>query len=126
MVGHLAVRPDASAQFRYQWRHYEGSRYRQGPTVFITPGGKVEHDGKTLLNVPAGQWVRFEVRCMLGEKAKPTFDLSVWLPDASEPKQFGGLVHDADFERLDWVGFIANGQRECVFYVDDIEIRPAE
>ena len=126
MVGRLAVRLDANAQFRYQWRHYEGSGYREGPTIFITPGGTLQHEGQTLLTLPVGQWVRFEVRCELGEKAKPTFDLRVWVPGAAEPKVFAALKHDADFERLDWVGLIANGQRDCVFYVDDIEIRPAE
>jgi len=126
MVGRLAVRLDANAQFRYQWRHYEGSGYREGPTIFITPGGKLQHGGKTLLTLPVGQWVRFEVRCDLGEKPKPTFALRVWLPGASEPKLFAALPHDAGFERLDWVGLIANGQRACVFYVDDVEVRPAE
>ena len=126
MVGRLAVRLDTKAQFRYQWRHYEGSGYREGPTIFIAPGGRLQHEGKPLLTLPAGQWVRFDVRCDLGEKPKPTFDLRVWLPGASEPKLFPALAHAPDFERLDWVGLVANGQRECVFYVDDVEVRPVE
>ena len=126
MVGRLAVRLDAKAQFRYQWRHYAGSGYREGPTIFIAPGGRLQHEGKPLLTLPAGQWVRFEVSCVLGGEGEPSFDLRVWLPGASEPRLFPALGHDADFERLDWVGLVANGQRECVFYVDDVEIRPAE
>ncbi|NQT51653.1 chitobiase/beta-hexosaminidase C-terminal domain-containing protein, partial [bacterium] len=125
MVGRFAIRLDAAAQFRYQWRHYEGG-YHEGPTVFIAPGGKVQHDGKTLVTVPVGQWVRFEVSCGVGDDATGKYAMKVWRPGAKAPKVFDGLAHSPEFTRLDWVGFVPNDQRECVVYVDDIEVRPGK
>ncbi|MFW6163350.1 MAG: chitobiase/beta-hexosaminidase C-terminal domain-containing protein, partial [Planctomycetota bacterium] len=126
LVGRFDVRMGRDAQLRYQWRRYEGSRYRIGPSVLIEPDGKVSSQGKTLLTIPVEQWVRLEVSCVLGAEGKPAFDLSVWLPGAPEPQVFPALPHAADFERLDWVGLVANGQREAAFYVDNVEIRPVE
>ncbi len=126
MVGRFAIRLDENSQFKYQWRHYEGSRYRQGPTVFITPGGKVVHGRKPLLTVPVGAWVRFEVTCGVGDAAAGTYTMRVWLPGDKQPKVLADLAHDETFTRLDWVGLIANGQRRCTFYVDDVEVRPVE
>jgi len=125
MVGRFAIRLDAQAQFRYQWRHYEGN-YHEGPTVFITPGGKVTHAGRELLTIPCDTWVRFAVDCGVGDLAAGKYTVRVWLPGATEPRVFAGLACDAAFTRLDWVGFVANGQRECTFYLDDIEVRPGE
>ena len=124
LVGRFAIRLDEHAQFRYQWRHY-GNGYHSGPTVTILPGGTVVHQRKRLLSIPTGQWVRFEVTCGIGKAATGTFTLKVWLPDSKLPKEFVGLPHDGRFRRLDWVGFIANGQRKTTFYVDNIEVRPA-
>jgi len=123
MTGRFAIRLDGNSQFKYQWRHYEGGGYHEGPTVFITPGGGVVHRGKALLTVPAGAWVRFEVTCPLGDAATQTFTMRVWLPGETEPKVFADLAHDPAFTRLDWVGLIANGQRSCTFHVDDLEVR---
>ena len=123
MVGRFAVRLDANAQLHYQWRHYEDG-YHNGATVRIEPGGKLEHEGKLLLTLPLEAWLRFEVTCGVGDAAAGTFTTKVWLPGAREPKVFARLPHDPKFERLDWVGFVANGQRECVFYVDEVEVRP--
>jgi len=126
MTGRFAIRLDEHAQFKYQWRQYEGSRYREGPTVVITPGGHVVHRGKTLLTVPLRAWVRFEVACGLGDAAKRTYTLRVWLPGKTQPKAFADLAHDPAFTRLDWVGLTANGQRESTFHIDDLEVRPRE
>ena len=128
MVGRFALRIDARTRFRYQWRHYEGD-YRSGPTVDVHPGGKLLHEargkaGRELLTLPAGQWVRFEVACELGDDAAGTFDLSVHLPGRRKPETFRGLPCDKRFTRLDWIGLICNGAQATTVYVDDVAIRP--
>ena len=72
---------------------------------------------------PAGTWVRFEIRCRLGGDSGRTFDLRISVPGEPQPRAFLGLVCDPQFEKLDWIGLIASGQKAAVFYVDNIELR---
>ena len=124
MVGRFAARLDAETRFYYQWRDYRRRGYSTGPTVTVLEGGKLTHRGQPLLTLPAGQWIRFEVLCVLGDRAAGTFGLKVWLPGQAEPKVFPRLECDPAFKELDWVGFVPNGEKRTVFYVDDIEVRP--
>jgi hypothetical protein len=119
LTGRFDIRIDAEATLSYQWRQYDGSFVR-GPSVRIDPGGRVTQGGKTLLTLPSGQWVRFEVACELGSG---TFHMRARLPDGSE-RTFNELKHDGAFRRLDWVGLVANGTRETTFYVDNIYAGP--
>ena len=124
LVGRFDVRIDEATSLFYQWRQYDGAFVR-GPSVRIEPQGRVTHDKKTLLTIPTGAWVRFEVACELGERKSDTFSMHVRLPDGSE-QTFGDLQTDAGFRRLDWVGFVACGTRETTFHVDNIFVGPGE
>ena len=123
MVGRFDVRVDPITSLHYQWRDYQPG-YSRGPCVRIQQGGEVVHGDETLTTIPIGEWVRFEVTCTLGDDRTGTFDMSVLLPGEQQPKTFRGLACDERFKELDWVGFVANGQEDAVFYVDNIEIRP--
>jgi len=125
MVGRFDLRIDAKTRCSYQWRDY-GQGYVCGPALHISEGGKLAAGGQGLLALPTDQWVHIEVACVLGEKATGTFELKVLLPGQNEPKTFNDLPCDEKFRELDWVGFIANGQEHAVFYVDNVEIKPAQ
>jgi len=58
----------------------------------------------------------------LGDGSPGTFELTISLPGARRPEVFPNLKCQPGFKRLDWVGFIANGQQPTTFYVDDIEV----
>jgi hypothetical protein len=123
MIGGFDVRVDRAATFYYQWRQY-GDGYVWGPTVRILPGGRLVHDGKELTTIPLDTWVRFEIRCALGDAATDRFDLALHLPGRASPVRFPRLPCRKGFRRLDWVGFAANGGNNAVIYVDDVEVRP--
>ncbi len=125
MVGRFDVLVDEATSFSYQWRHYE-SNYCQGPSVTILPGGVVADGSRPLLSIPTGQWVRFEVSCVLGDPSNGQFDLRIWLPDEQTPRVFESLSHDAEFRRLDWFGFIARAKQNATCYIDNIEVRPGD
>ena len=125
MVGRFDLRVDAAAAFSYQWRDYTPG-FERGPSVTIQPGGHVVHNGEPLCTIPVGEWIRFEVECQLGETTAGTFEMRVRVPGDDAPRVFEGLPCEPGFKELDWVGFVANGQRETVFYVDNVEVRPAE
>ena len=122
MVGRFDVNVDGATSLSHQWRHYEGD-YRQGPSVTILPGGVVTHGDQRLLKIPLDQWVRFEIRCHLGNQAAGEFQLRVWLPEEQSPRIFKDLTHDKRFTRLDWLGFVTRAEREAVCFVDSIDVR---
>jgi hypothetical protein len=125
MIGAFDLWVDQAMSFSYQWRQYDKG-YCNGPSVTVLPGGVVSHEGRELLNIPTGRWVRFEVTCALGDQAADQFVLRVRLPGEAEPRAFTSLVHDAEFERLDWVGFVTKAEEEAVCFVDNILVRPTE
>jgi hypothetical protein len=124
MVGRFALRLEAKTCFYCQWRDYDGGGFAAGPTVRVTTGGRLVHDGKTLLILPPKQWIRFELTATLGQENAGTFDLTVRLPGESAPRAFRGLSCSPAFRTLDWVGFVANGTAAAECYLDEIEIRP--
>ncbi len=123
--GRFALWLDENTTFLYQWRDYGRGRYRRGPTIQVRPGGKLVMDGKTLIDLPLRAWVRFEVVCQLGAAAPSGWQLKVFPPGGKTPRVFPTLPCEKGFRSLDWVGFVANGTRNTIFYVDDIAVEPA-
>ncbi len=121
--GSFAVRIDKASTLSYQWRQYDNG-FCRGPAVIIQPGGKVIHEGQELLTIPTEKWVRFDVQCLLGDDADGRFTMRVWLPGTDRPRIFERLPCTEGFERLDWVGFVANGQKRATFYVDSVNVGP--
>ncbi len=120
--GRFALWIDANTAFRYQWRDYAFGKYRTGPTLQVLPGGKLMLQGRGRLSLPLRTWVRFEVVCNLAGAAPHHWELKVYLPGRPAPQVFSSLPCQEGFNVLDWVGFVANGRRETVFYVDDIVV----
>ncbi len=123
MIGRFQTWIDTATAFSYQWRDYR-TNYVRGPSVTIQPGGKIVHQGKVLMTIPAGKWVRFEVIMDVGEAADGHYTLRVWLPGASTPCEFTRLACDPKFQRLDWVGFASHAKENATYYIDEIELRP--
>lgn len=124
MIGRFDMMIDAAAAFSYQWRQYDEGKYHTGPAVNILPGGRLTHLKKELAVIPRGEWVRFEVRCRLGE-ATGKFTMRVILPGSVAPLEFDGLACDAAFDRLDWVGFASKSEADAVYYIDNLAVEPA-
>ncbi len=125
MVGRFSLWIDENTTLYYQWRDY-GKGFSSGPTVRILPGGRLVFGDDELMVLPRGQWIRFKVTCRLGAEAPLAFDLEVDLPGDAPPKRIAGLVCEPGFKKLDWLGLVANGTQETVFYVDQLELGPGE
>lgn len=126
MATRLAVRVDAATALNVQWRQYDSDGYVNGPTLSIEPQGRVVYAGRELMRVPTEQWLRVELVAGLGELANGAFELRVWLPDRSEPRVFSGLKCSPKFRRLDWIGLVSKSAQEATFYVDNLEVVPAD
>ncbi len=123
LVGGFDVFVDAESEVSYQWRQYDKS-YVTGPEILIQPGGLVTHRGKKLATIPTQTWVRFQLRCPLGDAADGKFDLTITDVPAAKQKVLKDLPYDAGFKRFDWVGFVSRAKKNAVHFIDNVEIRP--
>ena len=116
----LHLEPKATLYHEWRDRH---SPYRVGPTLSIMPDGKLLASKKPVMSVPAGKWVRIEITCGLGKQSTGTYDLAVTVP-GQETKRFAKLPNGHPrFRTLNWCGFVAHHQTNCVFYLDNVSIK---
>jgi hypothetical protein len=118
------LRMDPGAVLFYEWRD-DARPYHVGPSLWLE-GGRLRAAGKTVIEIPEGQWFRVEVTATLGEQSTGKWDLRVTLPNG-KTEVFRGLPNrSAEFKRLDWVGFCATGDKKAVVYFDNIELTNTE
>ena len=105
--------------FFHEWRD-QASPYRIGPSIWIE-NGKLRASGQELMEIPTGEWIRFEIRAGLGKQANGTWSLTVTRPGKA-------AVHKADlpcaagWKTLDWFGFVSHAEKPTAFYLDDLEV----
>lgn len=117
----FALRVEAGAQVTCEWREWEQNPYKAGPSLTVA-NGKLTVGGQPLMEIPTGEWVRFEISAGLGPQAGGNWDLTVTLPNAA-PRRFPGLtMANKDFSKLTWLGFLSNATEKTAFYLDDLEI----
>ena len=120
----LCVRPADRARGLPQLRTARDSRnaaYSVGPSFTIVED-RLRAGGRTLLHLPTGQWIHFEIAGALGAQNSATWALTITLPGES-PQAFAGLKNaDRTFEKLTWLGFISTAADKAVFYLDNLEI----
>ena len=116
----FALKIEAATNFYHEWRD-SATPYRVGPSLSIA-GGKLFVNSRKLMEIPAGQWVHFEVTAGLGHASTGTWDLSVTLPGGT-PQRFPGLKNGSpDWKSLDWLGFVSNANVATTYYLDDLEV----
>ena len=114
------MRVEPGVQMYSEWRD-EGGQYRVGPSLTIG-GGKLQVGGKAILDIPAGQWVHYEVSAGLGSKSTGTWDLAVTLP-GQPPMRFDSLKNGSpDWKALKWLGFSSTADAKTVYYLDNIDL----
>ncbi len=111
---------EPKAHFAHEWRDH-ASPYHAGP-AFALKDGKLLTSSGLLLDIPYGQWVRYEVTATLGQEATGTWSLKV-TPAGGETKTFRDLpFRSKDFRRADWMGFISNANEPSVFFLDQLSL----
>ena len=118
----FAIRLEEGAEFIHEWRD-TSQPYRVGPSIRIAPNGEVSTNGKSLLKVPVGQWIRLAIEAPLGKESTGTYALTVQ-PPGEVPERFTDLsVGNPQWRSLRWLGFISLAERETTIYVDDVKLR---
>ena len=105
----------------HEWRDWFATPYLVGPSLWVQQGA-LQVNGQTLMQIPAGQWIRVEITAGLGIQQAGTWNLTVTLPD-QPPQRFEDLaLGSPDWRRLTWVGFISNANAKSEFYVDNLQL----
>lgn len=125
LAGSFAVRVEPGAVLYHEWRD-NNSPYRVGPSLRIEADGALTTNGKTLMTLPHGNWVRFEIVCALGEKATGRYEMTVRLPGRVPPRRFNNLAcgSGVQFTSVHWWGFVSDADTATAFYLDDVRLAP--
>ena len=117
------LRIERGVSINHEWRDWRNSPYGVGPSLSVV-GDALQVSGKTLLRLPLGQWVHFDIVANLGPKNIGAWTLTVTVP-GEPPKAFTGLKNGGVFERLTWLGFTSNATDTATFCLDNIAITNA-
>ena len=109
-------------QLGHEWRNSSGS-FKVGPTINIRPGGKLYTRDRELMTLPTEQWVHLALSGSLGEATTGKFTVTVRLADG-QTKTFDDLPCDPDCRSIHWLGWIAAGSQDAVFYLDNLQVGP--
>jgi hypothetical protein len=111
----------AGAIVGHEWRD-NSSPYTVGPSLQIDGSSRLITRTQVLMTLPREQWITFELRCALGDKASGAYSLSVILP-GQKPREFPALPCDPKFRALEWFGITSMANAGAVFYLDDVDLR---
>ncbi len=114
----LHLEPKAS--FTHEWRN-QATPYQTGPVLQIK-GGRLSGVPGLAMEIPTGQWVRFELTADVGEAGRGRWNLRV-TPAGQPAREFKDLpFRSAAMRTLDWVGFISAATEQTGFYLDNVAI----
>ncbi len=109
-------------RMNHEWRDWTGSPYDLGPSFWINDD-KLQVRGRTLMTLPADQWVHIKVAAAVGKSAAGRWDLAVTGADG-QTHEFKGLEYGSPrLEEVTWIGFVSNAVTRTVFYLDNVSIR---
>jgi hypothetical protein len=114
----LRIEPDSNIEF--EWRDWSQSEYQTGPRFTIRAARL--RAGEQSLDLPAGQWVHFEINAGLGSVGTGRWDLAVTLP-GERPRRWSGLpFQKSGFRKLTWIGFVSAADAVTTFYLDNVAL----
>jgi hypothetical protein len=115
------LRIEPATVLSFEWRDYGKPPYRTGPQ-FAIRDARLQIGRDTALDLPAGQWLHFEISAALGEGAPGNWSLRVTQPGQT-PSVFRDLpLADPEFKQLTWVGFTSNATVKTAFYLDNFAL----
>jgi hypothetical protein len=118
IVNSFDLRIEAATDLDVEWRDWSQTAYLTGPR-FSVKELKLGLDGGTKLDLPAGTWIRFEIRAELGAGK---WSLKV-VPAGGEAREFKDLpVAKAGFKRVTWIGLTSGAVVSTSFYLDNFSV----
>ncbi|HQH51754.1 MAG TPA: right-handed parallel beta-helix repeat-containing protein [Candidatus Hydrogenedentes bacterium] len=125
VVGSFDIRVEPGVIMYCEWRS-GGHPYKAGPRIHISSDGTLTAMDRQLLKVPAGQWFHVEIRTSLGKESSGAFGVTVTVPGQDAVVADGLPFGNSDFRHVAWLGFVADGDLDGVFYLDNIILEQAQ
>jgi len=125
LIGNLnyafAIRLAADTKMYHEWRDYTGGGYLAGPQVIIDRC-QLKVGAQKLADIPFNQWLRLEISCSTTSYASQGWKLGLTLPDQST--QWFDNLHtgNANWSKLDWLGWVSEATNTTTFYLDNLKM----
>lgn len=118
----FAVKIEPGAEFYHEWRDWgdSASAYTAGPSVYVTGDGTLRASWTTIGAVPLDEWLDVTIQATVGG-SDGSWSLSI--TDASGTTQSWSGLPASALPELNWVGFVANGEADARFWLDDLDVR---
>ncbi len=116
------LRLEPGAHLFHEWRSWDVNPYRIGPSFWIQ-GGKLTVGGRTLLDLPTGQWFHVEITAKVGTATDGKWNLTIHLP-GQQPQRFPDLaVASPEFKNFTWMGWCSMATDKTAFFLDNIQLK---
>jgi len=115
---------EPGAMLWHEWR--EVSSYAKGgPCIYITAEGALELKDHvpTGVTLPDGEWLHFEITDGLGGYADGLWAMRITNGAGEVLFEADDLPCAPEFNRIMWLGFVANGMQPAVMYLDNVLMR---
>jgi hypothetical protein len=123
----LKLKKDQPAQGTLTIRDYPtaktlGKEFIGALSLSFAADGQLKASGQSLGTMPLGEWTHFDLRLPVGDKASGDYELAITMP-GTKPKLYTLPIDSKDFHVFSWVGFIADGETDGTFYLDNLVLR---
>jgi len=118
------IRVNEGAQVWHEYRDWTAPNYITGPSLQIIDGKLMSRD-RELMDVPTGEWFRIDVLAPLGDQATGQWQLTVTVPGQGRREFTDLAVADPGWNRVNWIGFVSNAERDTAFFIDNVRIANA-
>jgi len=115
---------EACLEFR-DYQDQAPGAFSVGPSLTITPDGKLNADGKMQAELPAGQWSHLKVTFSLGEGAPKEYELTV-TPAGGQAVTVKLPFVKPDFTVFSDLYIISGADGPATFYLDNLKLTVPE
>jgi hypothetical protein len=116
------VRLKEDAVVFHEWRQTAADgKYHVGPS-FTIKAGKLTAPGTEPIDIPLDKWVRFEIRCGMGQDSTNSWTMTI-TPEGGKAIVKPKLrIKSPEFKRLDWLGFCSTADAKVAWYLDNLDL----
>ena len=120
-VADFDLRVGPGAILYHEWRT-GGHPYETGPSFRVEADGRLLVGDVVLTTLPHGAWCRLTIACPLGASLGSGWSLDIEIPGKGHHEFRDLPCHEPQFSRLQWFGFVANGEKPACFFLDNVKL----
>lgn len=123
--GGFDIRVEAGVTAYCEWRT-AGHPYKTGPRIHIAPDGTLTVSNRELLQLPPDTWCRIDIATALGAESDGTYTVAATVQGEETVTAESVPFIDEDFRHVEVVTFVADGDVDGAFYLDNVVLERRE